>query len=285
MMLIADSGSTKCDWQLVNEDNSRQSFLTMGFNPFFHSTDFIINELKKELVPKLPDSVFQVPFSIYFYGAGCSSKERNEQIKNSIQSVFPKADILVDHDLLASAYALYEGEPFIACILGTGSNSCFFDGKKVSEEIPALGYLLGDEGSGSYYGKILLKKFLYKQLPGKINATLEKEYNLNKEIIFDHVYNKPGANVYLASFFRVLTKHKEEEFVRNIVKAGLSDFMENHIYCFRNFKEVKSNFVGSVAFFFEDLLRETATGMGIQVSKVIRQPINSLVDYHLKYVL
>lgn len=282
MILIADSGSTKCDWVLVKEDSSREIFFTMGFNPFFHNEEFIADELKKQnIFNHLSTNVHQ----ILFYGAGCSSKERNDIVKKGLQKIFPKAKISIDHDLLASAYSVYDGEPCIACILGTGSNSCFFDGKKVYEEVPALAYILGDEGSGSYYGKILLKKFLYKQLPEKIFNTLKNEYQLNKEIIFENVYDKPHANVYLASFFKVMVKHKEEKFVRENIEKGMEDFMQNHICCYPNYREVNVSFVGSVGFYFEHILRNVAKRKKISVGKVIKQPINALVDYHLKYIL
>ena len=295
MILIADSGSTKCDWVLIKEDKSRENYLTMGFNPFFHSSELIVNEIKKELLPKLQGSILdpqhrraQKPtgllMSIFFYGAGCSSEKRNLIVKNALKTVFPAAEILVDHDLRASAYSVYEGEPCIACILGTGSNSCFFDGKNIYEEVPALGYILGDEGSGSYYGKILLRKFLYHQLPDSINSTLQNEYKLTKEIIFDKVYRQPDPNVYLASFFKVLVKHKEEKVTREIIRNGFLDFMKNHICCYKNFKKVKANFVGSVSFCFEDILGEAAAEMKISIGKVIKQPINDLGDYHLKYI-
>lgn len=282
MILIADSGSTKCDWVLVGNNSTLEKFSTMGFNPFFHDEKFISEELKKQITfSQISNRVEK----IFFYGAGCSSAERNDIVKLGLQSIFPSSQIVVDHDLLASAYSVYEGEPVIACILGTGSNSCFFDGKKIFEEVPALAYILGDEGSGSYYGKILLKKFLYNQLPEEISNTLKNEYNLTKEIIFENVYQRPHANVFLASLFRVMVKHKNEKFVTETVKSGMKDFLENHVCCFKNFREVKANFVGSVGFYFEEILREVAAEMGISVGRVIQQPINSLVDYHFKYIL
>lgn len=282
MILISDSGSTKADWVLVKDDQSRENFNSIGFNPFFHNEKFIVDELRRQnIFNHLSEKVEK----IFFYGAGCSSKERNQVVRNGLQIIFPKAEILIDHDLLASAYSVYSGEPNIACILGTGSNSCFFDGKNIYEEVPALAYILGDEGSGSYFGKILLKKFLYHQLPKKITQTLEDEYHLTKEIIFENVYKKPNANVYLASFFRIMVKHKEEDFVTSIVRLGMKDFMENHILCYKNYGNVNSNFVGSIGFYFEDILREVAEGLGIGVGKVIKQPINGLVDYHLKHLI
>lgn len=279
-MLIADSGSTKCDWVLVQEGRPTENFYTAGFNPFFHKEDFIVAELRKQ--EKMMAAAKEIQ-QVFFYGAGCSSPERNNIINEALQKIFTRAKITVAHDLAAAAYSVYEGEPCLAAIAGTGSNSCYFDGKKIYEEVPALGYILGDEGSGSYFGKILLKKFLYHQLPEKISKTLREEYHLSKEVIFENVYSKPNANVYLASFFKVAGAYKEDEFIRSMIAGGMQDFLENHICCFKNFRTVKTHFVGSVGFYFEDILRQVASPMGISIGKVIKQPITGLVNYHLKY--
>lgn len=279
-MLIADSGSTKCDWALVRDGRAIENFYTAGFNPFFHREDFIVGELSRQ--EKMISIAGEIR-KVFFYGAGCSSEERNTIIKEALQKVFRKAKITVEHDLAAAAYSVYEGEPCIAAIAGTGSNSCYFDGKKIQEEVPALGYILGDEGSGSYFGKILLKKFLYHQLPEKISKTLREEYGLNKEVIFENVYSKPNANVYLASFFKVSSAFKEDEFIRTMIAGGMKDFLENHVCCFKNFRTVKTHFVGSVGFYFEDILRQAASPLGISIGKVIKQPISGLVNYHLTY--
>lgn len=280
MILIADSGSTKSDWVLLNGQAITGNFSTAGFNPFFHDEDFILPELKKQ--EKMLALANQIE-KIFFYGAGCSSPQRNEVIKNALQKFFVNARITVNHDLSAAAFSVYEGEPCIAAIAGTGSNSCYFDGVKIYEEVPALGYILGDEGSGSYFGKILLKKFLYHQLPFSIETYLKEEYKLSKENIFESVYNKPNVNVYLASFFKVFATYKNDGFVEKIMMDGLKDFLENHICCFENYRSVKTHFVGSIGFLFEDVLRKTAEPMGISIGKVIKQPIDGLVNYHLKF--
>jgi len=182
---------------------------------------------------------------------------------------------------MASAYATYSGEPCIACILGTGSNSIYMDDEKTYEEMPALAYILGDEGSGSYYGKRLLRAFLYKKLPQHLHDAFEDKYGLDKNIIFEHVYTQPNANVYLASFMKFISDHKSEPFFREMIIRGMRDFMQVHVCCFPNFKEVEVNFVGSISHFFEEELRIAAKEMDIHVGKVIRRPILGLVNYHI----
>ena len=196
MILIAESGSTKTDWVLIDESNKKRYFKTIGFNPFFHTTDFIIStiSLNKDLI-----AFSKAITKLYFYGAGCSSEKMNNVVLSALKSLFPNAYSTVDHDLKACALATYEGVPSISCILGTGSNSCFFDGKTIREEVPAIAYVLGDEGSGAFYGKQLLKDYLYNRLPIEIKNDLETKLEISKEKIFDNVYMKPHANVYLAS--------------------------------------------------------------------------------------
>ena len=178
MVIIVESGSTKSDWVILNENKDRKYVKTMGFNPYFHDELIISSAIKNnELLKGVSKKVTQV----FFYGAGCSTEELQIIVKTGLTAVFVNARIHVNHDLDACAYATYDGRPAISCILGTGSNSCFFDGEKVSEEVPALAYVLGDEGSGSYYGKILLSKFLYKQLPTDLHEDFKAQYQLNKE--------------------------------------------------------------------------------------------------------
>ena len=214
MLLVADSGSTKCDWILTAPDKQSHKFSTMGFNPFFHN-EFIISEAlqRENAMMNYANDVREV----FFYGAGCSSTERNAIVQRGLQKVFANAKILVDHDLDGAAYATCDGKPGIACILGTGSNSCYFDGQKILEHVPALGYILGDEGSGCYFGKQLLAMFLYNQLPENIEKKLREEYHLSKEVIFENVYNKPNPNVYMASFMKPLMEFRQDEFLKDFV--------------------------------------------------------------------
>jgi glucosamine kinase len=280
MILIADSGSTKCDWAIVDDEKNIIKFTTIGINPYFHDEDFIAEELLKNTDLM---KYSQLVKAVYFYGAGCSSKRLKAVVENALNGIFLEAKIMVDHDLVAAAFSTYQDEPAITCILGTGSNSCHFDGDTVREEVPALAYILGDEGSGSYFGKKLLSLFLYKQLPDYMNDALIHEYALTKDIIIDKVYMKPHANVYLASFMKFITKFKHEKFVIDMVKDGMLAFMKIHVLCFKNYKTEKTHFIGSIAFYFEDVLREAAKELNINVGSISKQPIEGLVKYHVNH--
>lgn len=282
MILVADSGSTKCDWIFADESGNRQQFFTMGFNPFFHGSNLIENEIRKN--QGLSEIAAQVKH-VYFYGAGASSPNRNEVVYYALRQVFFKAEVVVDHDLSGAAYATCGDEPGIACILGTGSNSCYFDGKQIFEKVPALGYVLGDEAGGTFYGKELLRMFLYKELPESIHNGLIEKYNLTKENIFESVYNKPNANVYLASFMRFLSDKRDEKWVRDFIYNGFSKFINIHIWKYENHKEVPVHFVGSVAYHFSELLTEACKIHRLKVGIITSEPVKHLVDYHMGKLL
>jgi N-acetylglucosamine kinase-like BadF-type ATPase len=278
MMLIAESGSTKTDWVLVDNNSDVKIFKTIGFNPFFHSSDFIKNEILLNV--NLIENAKHIK-NIFFYGAGCSSEKMNNVVKLGLSMVFENANILVDHDLLACALATYSGEPSISCILGTGSNSCFYDGNKIREEIPSIAYVLGDEGSGAYYGKKLLRDYLYNQLPLNISKDLENELKVSKSSIFENVYSKPNANVYLASFMRFISNHYDSEYVSNMIYNGMSEFIKIHVCCYPEHKAVKTHFIGSISKIFEIELYKAAKDHNINVGEIIRKPVENLVRYHL----
>ncbi len=280
MIIIVESGSTKSDWVAIDGD-LKKSFKTIGLNPYFHNEDDVESAiLATQGLAELAPLVTR----IYFYGAGCSAPHMNIIIQKGIERVFTKAIVSVDHDLLACAYATYEGRPEISCILGTGSNSCFYDGQDIYEEVPALGYILGDEGSGSYFGKKLLADFLYHKLPKSINEKLSAD-GWNKDTLVDHIYKKPHANVFLASFMPVIVEFKDEPYIIEMVKSGFDYFVQNHVLCFRNCREVDVNFVGSIAHFFETELREVCDKHGIRLSNIVRRPIDGLIRYHLQHLV
>lgn len=281
MILIADSGSTKCDWRLIDfSGEAKGDFTTMGFNPYFHSSDLVESKLlDSEQAVDIKEHVKHV----FFYGAGCSSQELNSIIELGLKSFFSNAVINVDHDLNASAYATYYGEPEISCILGTGSNSCFFDGETVSDEVPSLAYILGDEGSGSYFGKILIREFFYKKLPEDISKAFHAEFNLTDKALIKRVYNEPNTNVYLASFMTFIGKHKEHPHVKNWMVNGFREFIDIHVKCFPNWSEVKVHFIGSVAHYFRNDLAEACKQEGVELGTVIQKPIDNLVRYHVEY--
>ena len=282
MILIAESGSTKCDWVLLDmKGREIERWKTMGFNPFFHSADKVHKVLSKtEGLNVWADKISQT----WFYGAGCSSPSKNAIIKEGLDRVFTNADNHVDHDLNASAYAMYDGKPIIACILGTGSNSCYFDGETVREEVPALAYILGDEGSASYIGKRLLADFLYKQMPEELRHDFLNSYDVDKEQILDRVYNKPYANVYLAGFGPFAGKNKDHPYIQNIVQEGISKFITFHVCCFPESSHVEVCFVGSVAKAFEDTIKAELGKQGLKFGQVLAKPVNNLVRYHLEYM-
>ena len=282
MIFIIESGSTKSDWVLV-DDKSKQTFYnTIGFNPYFHSAEFVSSEIKKN--KEIIGHVSSIK-KIFFYGAGCSSEKMNNKIEKGIQSVFKDAEIFVEHDLLACAFATYEGEPGISCIIGTGSNSCHFDGVNLNEEVPALGYVLGDEGSGSYFGKFLLSSFLYHKLPSDLLKDFQETYALTEADIVSGVYQKESPNVFIASFMPFVVKHKKHKFFNNVLVKGLQHFMEVHVCCYKDYLDTPVHFVGSLSVLLEDELRIAADNLGIEIRSVTAKPIQNLVDYHLKYIL
>ncbi len=280
MYLIAESGSTKCDWILVDQQgNYVDLYKTMGYNPFFHTTDFIINDISshKDLM-HIADKVER----LYFYGAGCENISLNNVVKHALQKTFSVANVFVEHDMKAAAYSTYSGTPCITCIIGTGSNSCYFDGQTIYEEVPALAYILGDEASGSYLGKKLIAAYLYKKLPKEIEYDFDKEFGLSKEDIFDRVYNKPHANVYLASFTRFVGRHKDHPFINAFVMQGMREFFEYHVKCYEHYQNLPVHFVGSVAFHFQEEMLMVAKEYGVNIGRIVKEPIMSLLDYHKK---
>lgn len=280
MILIAESGSTKCDWVLLDLKGSEIGrWKTIGFNPYFHSEEEIISTLMKEnSLMFWKEKVSQV----WFYGAGCSTDTLKAIVTKSLDRIFPNAKNNVGHDLEAAAFALYQGEPFVACILGTGSNSCLFDGKHISEATPSLAYVLGDEGSASFIGKRIVSDFLYGRLPKELNDDFNKVYSVTKDHVIDAVYNKEHANVYLASFGPFAGRWTEHEYVQTIVSEGFRKFIDIHVSCYENISELPVSFVGSVAKSYEDILVSCLAERGYRLGQILDKPINRLIQYHVE---
>lgn len=282
MILIADSGSTKCDWQAVVDKEKTLYTHTKGINPFFHDEATIESFVHDNAdLMKIALAVKEV----YIYCAGGSNTELNKIVACGLKRVFVNADINVEHDLLGAAYSTYTGKPAITCILGTGSNSIAFDGKKLEEKVPALAYILGDEGSGSYFGKRLLSDYLYHFLPKEIDDVLSNELHLTKNSILENVYMKPGANVYLASFMKTIHRFKETAYMKPILIEGMKKFLQIHVMCYDYYNDVPVNFIGSVSHYFQDELKAAADDLGIRIGSIYKKPIDGLVAYHLNYHL
>lgn len=281
MILIIESGSTKSDWVMLDGE-LKKYYSTIGLNPYFHDEDVVEEAITSNAdLFALKDKVE----SVFFYGAGCSSNHLNAIIQRGIERVFTQAVVRVDHDLTACAYATYCGKPAISCIIGTGSNSCYFDGKEISEKVPALGYILGDEGSGTYMGKKLLADFLYKRLPKNMMEAFATETGLNKDSIVDKVYKQQNVNVYLASFVPFICKFSEEEYVKEMVLQGFKQFLLIHVCCFENYKNVETHFVGSIAGLFKKQLEQASAFYGVKLGNIVQKPVDGLVNYHQKHLL
>ena len=278
MILIADSGSSITEWCLLDGESISQ-YQCIGLNPFIVD-EHIIRDTLSQL-----EISFDKITELHFYGAGCGSYEKSNIMQTVLQSVFSCADIMVYSDLLAAARSLFQKNEGVVGILGTGSNSCFFDGDKLVDLIPALGYVLGDEGSGSYFGKKLLSSFLYKKLPKEIEQNFLEKFDLNSEKIIERVYQEGNANVYLVSFMPFIASHKENKFIQEMIKEGFKNFINTHVLCYENIENAEVNFVGSISSVFENELKEVAKELKINVGQIIRKPAESLVNYHKKYLL
>jgi len=274
--LIADSGSTKCEWCLIN-NGKKKTIYTQGISPYFLSKDDIIVLIQKELLPKLKNVVVD---EIYYYGTGLGNINNVKTIKLALKKVFPTTKIEAENDLLAAARGLCGKEKGIACILGTGSNSCYYNGKKIVKNSPGLCYVLGDEGSGAYLGKKVIQHFLYntfdEELMSKFNAT----YQTDKIEILEAVYKKPLPNRYLAAFTQFLAENRGHYMIENIIEDGLNEFFFNHLYKYRETWSLPINFVGSVAFGFKDVLQDLCNCYELELGKVLKKPMDGLIIYH-----
>ena len=274
--LIADSGSTKTEWCLMN-GKQKKTFLTQGLSPYFLSAEQIGYIIENELKPKLKKVE---PTEIFFYGTGCSNVENKQMVKKAVNKVFNTAEVSVDHDLMGAARALCGTEKGIACILGTGSNSCYFNGHKIIKNSPGLGYILGDEGSGAYLGKKVIQYFLYNTFDADLMDRFHAKFNTNSDEILTSVYKKPLANRYLASFTIFLAENRGHYMIENIIEDGFNDFFFNHVYKYRESWTLPVHFVGSVAYGFKDVLKEMCRSYELQLGKVIQKPIEGLIKFH-----
>jgi N-acetylglucosamine kinase-like BadF-type ATPase len=280
MILIADGGSTKTNWCLINEAGRKIHFNTEGYNPYFAKQDYIENSLRTTLPDTLDASKVE---EVYYYGAGCSTDANKKIVSDAMQKVFTNAKIYVDHDLLASCRALLGDEPGFAAILGTGTNTCLYDGNEITLNIDSLGYFLGDEGSGSYIGKRLLADYMKGFMPKGLSESFFNIYGLSNEDIFDNIYNKPLPNRFCASFSKFLYDFKTvyPEYTEDVVDTAFTAFFEKLVKHYPNYKKHLLNVVGSVGYSFRDRLSVVADKYEMGVGKIIRSPIDDLVDYHL----
>jgi len=275
MRLIADSGSTKVDWRAIHSDGSVQEITTAGINPFFQTEEQIVYELQQHLLPDISAPVNE----IHFYGAGVSSPEKVLVLQNCFRKVFPKARTSAYSDLLAAARALCGSKPGIAGILGTGANSCFYDGNEIVDNVPACGFILGDEGSGAVLGKKFVSDYLKRQLPADLNTLFDQKYNLSYATVVERVYRQPFPNRYLATFSVFLNQNQNHPYVAKLLRDSFEEFFTRNIMQYE-FKRYPVNLVGSVAFHYQDILKEVGQKLGLKIGTIIQSPIDGLAEYH-----
>ena len=281
-VLIADSGSTKTDWLHISPDGTQTELQTDGINPARDTRDTIYNILYHQLLTEIPPSSIETEgteLSVYFYGAGCIDPFR-DNVRSVISELLPRCSVEVESDLLGAARALCGDEPGIACILGTGSNSCLYDGKDIVMHTPPLGYILGDEGSGSFLGKTLLNGLFKGLLPDTLEQTFCSEYDLTLPRIIERVYRLPAANTFLASLVPFITKHRTHPAIHDMLTAAFRLFIVRNIAIYGH-KEMPIQCVGGIAYQFEAELREAAATEGMQIGRIMRRPIEAMVQYHL----
>ena len=280
MILFADSGSTKTSWLLYNEaDNTKKHFETLGINPIVHKHEEIYQKIYSNT--ELTAYANEIT-DIKFFGAGCSSVERNQLAASALKSIFYNASIEIDHDMKAAAYAVCGNEPGIACIFGTGSNSIFFDGENLVDSYAGIGYILGDEAGGAYFGKIILRDFLYHLLPQEIEEYILSAYKLDKNTIFQLVYKEASPNRYLASFAPILSKFRETDYAQVVLQQGFTEFFDFHITCFENYQDYPIGFVGSIAKTFRPELERVANDFECTLGKFVSNPIEEVADYFIQ---
>lgn len=272
---IVDSGSSKADW--VFTSGQRRMLLELpGYNPLITSQEqyvqTVITSLPSEIIPS-------EIFAIYFYAAGMTGPERLLQGKRMLQAIFPSADLTIDSDLMGAALAVCGNEPGLVGILGTGSNACIFDGKKIRDGINSLGWILGDEGSGTYLGKQLIKDYFYYLLPSDLARKFTEEYQLTKDGLLNAIYRQPRPNFYLASFTDFLGRHRDHPYIQMMLDQAFSQFAEKHLLRFRQFRYLRTHLIGSIAFHFADFVRKALAKYNLPVGLIVKKPIDRLVDF------
>ena len=274
--LIADSGATKAEWCLVG-GRRRRTFLTQGISPYFLDAPQIRELLRKELLPSLGGARID---AVHYYGTGCNAKANAKLVADALKPLFPGASVTVNNDLLGAARALCGREKGIACILGTGSNSCYYNGLRIVRNSPGLGYVLGDEGSGAYLGRKVVQHYLYGRFDEVLRARFDAMFVTTSAEILDNVYKKPLPNRYLASFTRFLAENRGHDTVEGIIEAGLDDFFVQHAIRYPESRRLPVHFVGGVAHGFRDVVLALCRRHGLKAGRILKNPMEGLVAYH-----
>lgn len=279
MILIADSGSTKTEWSLIAKEDDIRSFQTIGFNPYFIDSAGIEEELEKNLLPFVNQMQIN---KVFFYGSGCGSLQKRDIIREPLESFFRVADVEVEHDLLAAARSLCRTESGIACILGTGSNSCLYDGKEILENVESVGYLFGDEGGGAYLGKQFITSYLRNELPQDLRQLYEAKYPYRLNHILDAVYKQPFPNRFLASFSVFLSENISHSFVNQLIFDSFDKFFHHQVSHYTDYKNHTLSCTGSIGFHYQEIFRQVAQKWEVTIKTIDKTPMKGLIKYHLR---
>ncbi len=279
MILLADSGSTKTDWGLVEDGKLVKRLRTSGMNPFQMSEEAITEEIKNHLVPELPSTVLD---EVHFYGAGCT-KEKQPIVERALRANLTiNGECEVASDMLGAARGICGHKPGIACILGTGSNSCSYDGKNLVKNVSPLGFILGDEGSGAVLGKLLVGDVLKNQMPEAITKRFFEKYNLTSAEIIDRVYRQPKPNTFLASFVPFLEENIDEPKIYNLIKESFRSFLRRNVMQYEGWQTLPIGFNGSIAKIYKKPLLEALEEEGMHLGRIIQAPMDAMVEYHVE---
>lgn len=287
MILIVDSGSTKCDWIAIDSKNGKEVFdkqRTRGLNPAIISEADAYDIISRNQILVQYKSEIE---HVFFYGAGCGTVEAPKILESVLSSIFINAKVLVKEDTYAAIYSTVgiEHSPAVVCILGTGSNCTYFDGKGVHQRVISLGYSIMDDGSGNYFGRQLLRDYYFNRMPHNLKLIFKTRYDMNDDVIKTNLYKKPNPNAYLATFAEFLVLNKESDYVQGVIKKGLRSFVSTMILQFEEeIQTVPVHFAGSIAYFLQREIKEVAQEFGFTVGNFQRRPIEGLSDYHLKQV-
>ena len=274
MILIADSGTTKTEWCIITDNGTTESLITPGINPFYQEAENITSILQREFTAAKKFD------AIYFYGAGCINLEKQHIVRKSLLQIFETSNIFIGSDLLAAAHSLCQDQPGVACILGTGSNSCYYNGSEIEANVSPLGFILGDEGSGAVLGKKLVGDILKKQLPQILINEFFETYQTTAAEILENVYKKPFPSRYLANYTKFLSKNINHPEIENIVVSSFREFVTRNLLQYPGIKRTPIHFTGSIAFYFEVQLRKAIEEQHLVLGNIERAPMNGLIKYH-----
>ncbi|WP_074409279.1 MULTISPECIES: N-acetylglucosamine kinase [Aquimarina] len=282
MILLADGGSTKCDWILL-DDVGEIVFKTRteGLNPAVFEKSLLEERVRKN--DKLSSYQDKID-TVHFYGAGCGTKKPAVMLKKVFEDFFVGAEVIVKEDMVAAVYAATT-EPGIICILGTGSNSCYFDGEDIHMSVDSLGYILMDEASGNHFGKKLIRDYYYKRMPPEIASEFEKRFDLSSDSIKENLYKRENPNTYLASFAEFIFTSERNGYFYKIITEGIQEFIETRVLCFPESQHVPIHFIGSIAHFSEDIIRAAVWPYHLKVGNIVRRPIDGIIDYYRNEVI